>query len=111
MVRILRRLALLTVCALVLSAPALAHDGWRGHRRSNVVVVVNSRHHDWDDGWYRGRRVGWRGCDLPPGLAWRYGCYDRPVVLVPRYYGPYYGPYYRPYYRPRSGVSVFFSVR
>ncbi len=106
MIRTLRRLALVTAFAAALSVPALAHDGWRSHRRGNAVVVVNGRDRDWDDDdWYRGRRYySWRGCDVPPDLAWRYGCYERPVVLVPRYS-------YRPYYRPRSGVSVFFSIR
>lgn len=107
MLRMLRRLALLTACAAALSVPALAHDRWRGDRDS-VVVVVNG-HRDYDDyGWRRGYwtyRPGWRGCDLPPGLAKKYGCYGRPVVVRPYYY---YRPYY---YRPRSGVSFFFSVR
>lgn len=40
-------------------------------------------------GWYHGRKVGWRGCGLPPGLAKKYGC-------APYYYGGYYRPYYRP---------------
>ncbi len=111
MVRILRRLVLVTACAAALSVPALAHDRWRGGRDS-VVVVVNDDDYDygWRGGyWAPGRRVGWRGCDLPPGLAKKYGCYNRPVVLVPRYY---YRPYYyRPYYRPRTGLSVFFNLR
>lgn len=99
MIRILRRLALVTACAAALSVPALAHDGRRDGRNS-VVVVVNDhgRYDGWRrGGWGPGRRVGWRGCDLPPGLAKRYGCYDRPVLLVPRYY------------RPRSGVSFVFT--
>lgn len=25
-------------------------------------------------GWYHGRKEGWRGCSLPPGLAKKYGC-------------------------------------
>jgi hypothetical protein len=100
MIRTLKRLAWVTACAAVLSVPALAHDGRRVSRNS-VVVVVNG--HDRDDGWRRGgwdrgRRVGWRGCDLPPGLAKKYGCYDRPVLLVPRHY------------RPR-GVTLVFTIR
>ena len=103
MISTLRRLALVTACAAALSTPALARDRWRGGR-DRVVIVVHSRDFDRDDGWRyggwdRGRRVGWRGCDLPPGLARRYGCYNRPVGLVPRYY------------RPRSGVSFFFNLR
>ena len=99
MVRTLRRIALVAACAAALSAPALAHDRWRGGR--DAVVVVN--HHDRYNGWRRGgwgpgRRVGWRGCDLPPGLARKYGCYNRPVLLAPRHY------------RPR-GVIFVFTIR
>lgn len=103
MIRVLRRLALVAACAATLSVPALARDHWRGGRNS-VVVVVNGhdRYDGWRrDSWYPGRRVDWRGCDLPPGLARKYGCYNRPVVLVPRYY--------RPYYRPR-GVTFVFTI-
>lgn len=68
MVRILRRLAFLTAFAALLSVPALAHDGWR-HHRSSVVVVVRDHDRDFDDGFFPGRRLGWRGCDLPPGAG------------------------------------------
>ena len=45
-------------------------------------------------GWDRGRKVGWGNCDLPPGLAKKYGCsgfgfrdtrFPRrgPVVVIP----------------------------
>ena len=103
MIRTLRRVALVTACAAALSVPALARDHWRGGR-GTVVIVAPNRNFDRYDGWRyggwdRGYRVGWRGCDLPPGLARRYGCYKGSVVLVPRYY------------RPRSGVSFFFSIR
>jgi hypothetical protein len=80
-----------------------------------VAVVVNGYDRDYDYGWRRGyrgpgRRVGWRGCDLPPGLAKKYGCYNGAVVVAPRYY--YRPHYYRPYYyRPRSGVSFFLNIR
>lgn len=63
-------------------------DGYRGGYRggSNVTVTVNGHHPyrdrgDYDDddgrppGWSHGRKVGWRGCDLPPGQAKKQGCY------------------------------------
>ena len=97
MVRTLRRIALVTAFAAALSVPALAHDRWRGGRDAVVVVVNGSDRNDgWRrGGWDRGRRVGWRGCDLPPGLAKKYGCYNRPVLLVPRHH------------RPRGATFVF----
>lgn len=33
-------------------------------------------------GWNRGRKVGWGNCDLPPGLAKKYGCYDRRTIIL-----------------------------
>lgn len=112
MVRTLMRLALVMACAAALSMPALAHDRWRGDRGSVVVAVDDDDDYYYSDyGWRRGYwapgyRAGWRGCDLPPGLAKKYGCYSRPVVLVPRY------RYYRPrYYRPRTGVSFWLHIR
>jgi hypothetical protein len=43
-------------------------------------------------------REGWRGCDLPPGLAKKYGC------------APYYDRrYYRPYYRP-DGTAIWVRI-
>jgi len=42
--------------------------------------------YDRPPGWYQGRKVGWGACNLPPGLAKKYGCNA--------YY--YDGHYYRP---------------
>lgn len=36
-------------------------------------------------GWDRGRKRGWRGCDLPPGQAKKYGCQNNSLYLD--YYG------------------------
>ncbi len=85
--------------------PAQRRNGDDGYRRgSNVNVVVNGhdhyRGHDYDDrdgrppGWSRGRKVGWRGCDLPPGQAKKYGCY---------------GNGYRGYRTRRSGSRVVYQ--
>ena len=67
----------------------------RFDRRSRVVVVVpQNRGHHRPHGWNHGRKAGWRGCDLPPGLAKKYGCHSsfrhdhrrtqrRPVIIIP----------------------------
>ncbi len=78
-------------------------DGYRGG--SNVNVTINGQHHyrdrgDYDDddgrppGWSRGRKVGWGGCDLPPGQAKKHGCYA--------------GHHYR-YRTRRSGTHVVYN--
>jgi hypothetical protein len=80
----MRRSVLLVVLAalatwLLSAAPAQAEHR---HRRGRVVidtprVIVVSpgttlAHRP--PGWDRGRKVGWGNCDLPPGLAKKYGC-------------------------------------
>lgn len=76
-------LSLVALAALLLlAAPAQAEQ--RSHRRSRVVVdtsrviVITPDYSDSHrpQGWDRGRKVGWGNCDLPPGLARKYGCYS-----------------------------------
>ncbi len=74
-------------------------------RRGRVVlfdrsprVIFDDRRDRFDDrpyGWSRGRKVGWGNCDLPPGLAKKYGCSnnrstiilrERPVYRRPLFY-------------------------
>jgi hypothetical protein len=105
----------LAACTMLLTpSVAQAHDGRRHERdgRTDVRVFVARdggyfygagparRPH----GWERGRKLGWGGCDLPPGQAKKYGCYGSA-------YRPYYAPRY--YYVPprRSSVTIFFSLR
>lgn len=66
---------------LLLSAqPAVADH--RHQRRGRVlidtprviVVAPGTLLAHQPPGWERGHKVGWRGCDLPPGLAKKYGC-------------------------------------
>lgn len=66
---------------LLLSAQPARADH-RLHRRGRVVIdtprviVVapgTSLAHR-PPGWDHGRKVGWGNCDLPPGLAKKYGC-------------------------------------
>ena len=88
-------LALVALMLAVLAAvPAEARD--RGRRfddrrarvvvvdRSPRVVVVRDRFDGRPYGWNRGRKVGWGNCDLPPGLAKKYGCSDRVIILRER---------------------------
>jgi hypothetical protein len=44
--------------------------GYGGYRRYGYEDYGNGRPRGWD----RGRKKGWRGCDLPPGQAKKYGC-------------------------------------
>ena len=74
----------LAACTIVLTpSVAQAHD-WERHERRDRdgVRVVVRQGYDFDSapvgrprGWERGRKAGWRGCDLPPGQAKKYGCY------------------------------------
>jgi len=104
------RLRLLPIALVVLVLASLAavpsearhRDRRFNDRRTRVIVVDRSprvlvrdrgfshRPH----GWNQGRKVGWRGCDLPPGLAKKYGCRSnfrndhrrvqrRPVIILP----------------------------
>ena len=71
---------------LLLPMSALAHD--RGHgnkwkKQSRVVYHISDpgwRYYNINGRYYGpydyspGRKVGWGGCDLPPGLAKKYGC-------------------------------------
>jgi hypothetical protein len=98
----LLRIGLAFIAALTLFVtPILAQGRGRGHgkARGNSRVVVRSdvgRHdrgrvvivrdrviypnlYRYGDsgrppGWDRGRKVGWGNCDVPPGLAKKYGC-------------------------------------
>ena len=93
-------LALLTLAAM----PALARGrGPRATSRRSAVVLVaperdfhtyrfepirfnrDTRFDSYSDrigypqrppGWSRGRKTGWGRCDLPPGLAKKYGCHQ-----------------------------------
>ena len=74
---------------LLLPTFALAHDRGHGNKWRKQPRVVY-RHGDFSGwryyhihgryygpyrhGWDRGRKVGWGNCDLPPGLAKKYGC-------------------------------------
>ncbi len=75
----------LAACTVVFTpSVAQAHDRDRDRDRDGVRVVVRQGY-GFDNyapagrppGWDRGRKVGWRGCDLPPGQAKKYGCYAR----------------------------------
>ena len=100
------RLRLLPIALVVLflaglaAAPAEARHRDRDRdrrfdRRSRVIVVPQQRgFHLRPRGWDRGQKHGWRGCDLPPGLAKKYGCRSnfrhdhrrmqrRPVIILP----------------------------
>ena len=107
----------LAACTMLFTpGVAQAHDGWRHGRdrvdRTDVRVQIGRDGGYFYDagparrppGWDRGRKVGWGGCDLPPGQAKKYGCYGSSY----RYYD---APRY--YYVPprRSSVTIFFSVR
>ena len=62
--------------------------------RSPRVLVRDRGFAGRPHGWNRGRKVGWGNCDLPPGLAKKYGCRSnfrndnrrvnqRPVIVLP----------------------------
>ena len=88
--RLLRSAALAVVAVVLTGVPAWArHDNDRvvivgNSRPRNVIVVrevrsprvivVRDRFGGRPYGWDRGRKVGWGDCDLPPGLARKYGC-------------------------------------
>jgi hypothetical protein len=99
----LTSIALLFSFALMLLVPsyAMAHDRGRGKGRKHNGRVVYRYEDGWRyyligdryygpyrEGWYNGRKVGWRGCDLPPGLAKKYGCRGR-YIRTYRYYRGY----------------------
>ena len=84
----------------MLAAPVLAQGRGRGRfgndsrvvvrfddrgavraRSPRVLVVDDFARSSRPPGWNHGRKVGWRGCDLPPGLAKKYGCYNTRIVL------------------------------
>lgn len=83
------------------------HDRWRyprdrGAWRWRDRDYDDYRRRDRDDffrfardgrpyGWTRGRKTGWGDCDLPPGLAKKYGCRSSffgrrraPIVIIGR---------------------------
>lgn len=60
--RYARRLGRITV--------VVGDPGYGGYRRYGYEDYGNGRPRGWD----RGRKKGWRGCDLPPGQAKKYGC-------------------------------------
>ena len=108
------RIRLLPIAVVVMALAVLAavpaearHRGRRfDDRRARVVVVdrsprvviVRDRDDSWFDrfdnrrdrfegrpyGWSRGNKVGWGNCDLPPGLAKKYGCSNRTIILRER---------------------------
>ena len=79
-------LSLLALAALLLSAASARAD--HPHRRGRVlidtprVIIISpgSTLAHRPPGWDRGRKVGWGGCDLPPGLAKKYGCRSGLVI-------------------------------
>ncbi len=99
------RLRLLPIALVVLALASLAavpaearhrdrDRDRRFDRRSRVIVVPQHRGYYRPYGWDRGHKHGWRGCDLPPGLAKKYGCRSnfrrdhrrvqrRPVIIIP----------------------------
>ncbi len=103
----------LAACTMVFTpSVAQAHGGWRHDRdrdrddaRADVRVVVRQGGGYYyssgpvrrPPGWDRGRKVGWGGCDLPPGQARKYGCYGR----------AYRYDDYRFHQRPPSAVIIF----
>lgn len=63
-------------------------------RSPRVTILRDRGFADRPHGWNRGRKVGWGNCDLPPGLAKKYGCNSsflrdnrrvnqRPVIVLP----------------------------
>jgi hypothetical protein len=80
----------------ILASGALAQGRGRTAARARVEIRVDARDFDRRDrgviivrdgffvgdrfghgrppGWDRGRKVGWGGCDLSPGLAKKFGC-------------------------------------
>ncbi|MGH9787131.1 MAG: hypothetical protein ACRD4U_00330, partial [Candidatus Acidiferrales bacterium] len=99
-------IALVVLALTVLAAAPVEARHRDRDRRSRVIVVERSprvifleRDRGFSDrphGWDRGRKVGWGNCDLPPGLAKKYGCHSsfrdrrvnrrvdqRPVVIIP----------------------------
>lgn len=104
----LTSIALLLSFALMLLMPSSAmadHGRGKGKRHNGRVVyryedgwryyLIGGRYYGpYREGWSNGRKVGWGNCDLPPGLAKKYGCrgeyrrLDRyyrgyPVVSIP----------------------------
>ncbi len=104
--RLLRSAVLAVVAVVMMGLPALArHDNDRDDDRDNDrvviirdtrprnaivvrevrsprVIVVPDRFDDRPYGWSRGRKVGWGNCDLPPGLAKKYGCSNRNTIIL-----------------------------
>ncbi len=92
---------LLFVMLTLLPSSAMAHDrgrGNKGRKQSRVVYryedgwryyLIGGRYYGpYREGWQNGRKVGWRGCDLPPGLAKKYGCRGA-YYRLDRYYRGY----------------------
>ncbi len=92
--------ALVFVCVVTLAAPALAQGRGRARfgnhsrvivrvddrgsvrvRSPRVIVVDDFGRSGRPHGWSHGRKVGWGGCDLPPGLAKKHGCYNSRIGL------------------------------
>ena len=80
---------LMFAVVLLLPTVSVAHDRGRGNswKRQHRVEQRFDRDAGWRyyyiggryygpyrQGWDRGRKVGWGNCDLPPGLAKKYGC-------------------------------------
>lgn len=68
--------------AMVMVAPQRDFDSERFDRarrdRTTRVVFYGDRFSSAQrpPGWNRGRKTGWGSCDLPPGLAKKYGCHQ-----------------------------------
>jgi hypothetical protein len=65
------------------------HEPYRPNRGRVTVVIGDRRYgyyeaHDYgrSPDWERGRKRGWRGCNLPPGQAKKYGCGDNVVFRI-----------------------------
>ena len=100
------------LAAFLLPAAAQADHGRRGGNRGRVVVVYadfgryDRGHYRYSEHWRHdhGRRVGWRGRDLPPGLAKKYACEHGRYVHSHGDYRHY--PEYPRRYPRRGGVTI-----
>jgi hypothetical protein len=62
--------AVLIAASLATQGPVFAKGGHgRGH---HGFATSHHGYHGYPPGWYRGRKVGWRGYGCPPGL-WKQG--------------------------------------
>lgn len=99
------------LAAFLLPAAAQADHGRQGGNRGRVVIYADSGRYDrghyrYNEHWRRdhGRRVGWRGRDLPPGLAKKYACEHGRYVYSHSDHRHY--PEYPRRYPRRGGVTI-----